>query len=549
MNPKLMELIQSNTPQIDPRIGDGIAYSVNEQIPAYIDNLWKTYSESFPKKLKYLGYEACNPKEGFNYLTRKNSASRKFDININDIRLYSFNFEYDGRPIKKYIYLPFVRRHGFIYLNDNKYIVTPVIADNIFTIKPEKIFAKLIKMKIWFERITVSVLIDGELEHCTMFHSAIYNKKFTGETAIKLKTSVVLYILARYGITKTLQLFGINNWKMLTKEEFVNSKDKYPKDKYVVIESLGLKPRKTWLYKYPYEPHQWLFVVKRKEFEASNSPRNVLATIMHIIDHYPNEKRINSGNVDNVNVWRTILGETILGTNEHPSVIKDTMDRHLISVEGYVDNIMQMKFKELGLGFKNIYDLFVYIINNFNVLVSEVKNIEMSSSIYGKKLSVLDFLVFKIVKAITNLYFTLRDMKTKEEKDPNFVILFDNIKKSIDSAIRTEEIMKIKKDQAELITVADPTDVPLIKMGRIATPQEKSDKIRCKNSKIGPDDPDYKLHESLVECGSFLDMSKNDPSGRNRFNLFIKLNDNYNIIPNEDIKPIIDNVARLLHSK
>ena len=548
MNPKLFSAIESNNPKIDPRIGDGLAYSVNDQIPIYIDNLWKTYSESFPKKLKYLGYEPCNPKEGFSYLTRKNSTNRRFDININDIRLYAFNFEYDGRPIRKYIYLPFVRRHGFIYLNDNKYIITPVIADNIFTVKPERLFVKLIKMKIWFERMNISVIIDGNMEHCTLFYSEIYNKPYTGETNIKLKTSVVLYLLAKYGITHTLSLFGVKQWEMMSKEELIKNKDKYPSDKYVIIESTGFKPKKTWLHKYPYTPHQWVFVVNRKEFLKTSSPRNVFATIIYILDHYPDERRINTGNIDNINVWRTILGEAILGTNEHPSIVKDTVNRHMISLDEYIDAIMRIKFSELKLNFRNIYDLFVFVINNFNNLVSEVKNIEKSSSIYGKKLSVLDFLVFKLVKAITNLYFTLRDMKTKEEKDPNYVILFENIKKNIDT-IRAEEIMKIKKDQAELLTVSDSTDLPLIKIGRMATPQEKSDKIRCKNSKISPNDPDYKLHESLIECGSFVDMSKNDPSGRNRFNLFINLDDNYDIIPNIEVKPIIDNVADLLHGR
>ena len=91
-------------------------------------------------------------------------------------------------------------------------------------------------------------------------------------------------------------------------------------------------------------------------------------------------------------------------------------------------------------------------------------------------------------------------------------------------------------------------DLPLLKLGRLAVLQEKSDKIRTSNTTFDVNDPKNILHESLIETSGALDMSKSDPSGRNRINPYVTLSEDFTVIPNPELKDKIDEIASLLYS-
>ena len=223
MNPLLNKFIKDNTPVIDPRIGDGLSYSESNKIPAFIDRVLRINSASFPKGLVYIGLRKATPLEGYRYQTRALNNIRRYDINRNDIRMYVFHFEFNGTPMQKYIYLPFISRHGFMHMNGVKYVVSPVVADGIMTIKPNSIFVKLIKTKLWFERFVSQIVVDGVREYVPIYFSKIHHKESdsnSGGRMIKMKPTLVHYLCCKYGMTKTLELFGFSNVLMVNVDEF-----------------------------------------------------------------------------------------------------------------------------------------------------------------------------------------------------------------------------------------------------------------------------------------------------------------------------------------
>ncbi len=543
MNPLLNKFIKDNTPVIDPRIGDGLSYSESNKIPAFIDRVLRINSASFPKGLVYIGLRKATPLEGYRYQTRALNNIRRYDINRNDIRMYVFHFEFNGTPMQKYIYLPFISRHGFMHMNGVKYVVSPVVADGIMTIKPNSIFVKLIKTKLWFERFVSQIVVDGVREYVPIYFSKIHHKESdsnSGGRMIKMKPTLVHYLCCKYGMTKTLELFGLSNVLMVGVDEFKQNPDKYPKEDWVVVESTGKKPARSYAYGL-YTPMQYLFLVPRQQYETISTAPSVLGTLIYVLEHFPSPKRMNPDTVNNIDSWRLMLGESIRSSDEHYAVIKNAMDKHMISLDEYVDEMVHDDFKRIGFGqIDSVYKLFVFIVQNFNVMVSEVNKIATSNSFYGKQLQVLQFLLFNIVKAINRCYFELNGLRIEQERDPNKVIKDDDIRKILGN-IRPEEIMRIK-EHAEIIPVEDPTDLPLLKLGRIVVPQEKSDKLRTSKTSFDVSSPENKLNASLIEVGAALDMAKADPAGRNRINLFVKLSDDLTIIPNEELEPIMSSL-------
>lgn len=543
MNPLLNKFIKDNTPVIDPRIGDGLSYSESSKIPAFIDRVLRINSASFPKGLVYIGLRKATPLEGYRYQTRALNNIRRYDINRNDIRMYVFHFEFNGTPMQKYIYLPFISRHGFMYMNGVKYVVSPVVADGIMTIKPNSIFVKLIKTKLWFERFVSQIVVDGVREYVPIYFSKIHHKESdsnSGGRMIKMKPTLVHYLCCKYGMTKTLELFGFSNVLMVNVDEFKQNPDKYPKEDWVVVESTGKKPARSYAYGL-YTPMQYLFLVPRQQYENISTAPSVLGTLIYVLEHFPSPKRMNPDTVNNIDSWRLMLGESIRSSDEHYAVIKNAMDKHMISLDEYVDEMVHDDFKRIGFSqIDSVYKLFIFIVQNFNVMVSEVNKIATSNSFYGKQLQVLQFLLFNIVKAINRCYFELNGLRIEQERDPNKVIKDDDIRKILGN-IRPEEIMRIK-EHAEIIPVEDPTDLPLLKLGRIVVPQEKSDKLRTSKTSFDVSSPENKLNASLIEVGAALDMAKADPAGRNRINLFVKLSDDLTIIPNEELEPIMSSL-------
>ncbi len=508
-----MQLIKENTPKIDPRVGEGLAYYQSKSIPDFVDHLFRMNSIAFPEGLKYLGYERASPIEGYKILTKPTSNSvRKYDINRNDVRVVNYLFEWEGKIIKKGIYLPFISRFGFIHLNNVKYIITPVVSDGIVTVKPNSIFIKLIKTKLWFERLNYQFHVDGTREYAPVYYSDIHNKPSDGnlvEKMVKMKCTLVHYLVCKFGLTQTLKMFNIKKFIMMSKEDFVKEQNNYPKEKWVVIESADKKPARTYLYKF-YNPQQFLFLVDRKEFENSPSAKSVFCTIMYVLDHFTSPKRMNPR-------------------------------------DGYVDDMVRNDFARIGYpAFETLYHLFVFIINEFNQMVSEVSRSSESNTVYGKQLQVLQYLLFNITKAVNNSYYKLGNLKNEQLSNPRKQIRPDDIVNCL-AMIRTDEILRIK-EHAEIIPVEDPTDLPLLKLGRLAVLQEKSDKIRTSNTTFDVNDPKNILHESLIETSGALDMSKSDPSGRNRINPYVTLSEDFTVIPNPELKDKIDEIASLLYS-
>lgn len=562
MNPRFVEGVMKRTPAIDPRIGLGLAYHLNSGIPQYVSSLFSCNASRFPTRLKYVGYREATPYEGYAYMTRVLNNSRFHDINKNDIRLYCFMFRWEGpngdvREINKYIYLPFIRRHGFMYMNGVKYIVVPVMADGVMTIKPTEVFIKLIKTKLWFEKINnVPFVVDGEPEYTNVYTSKIHNKNSKNKQidSIKMKPILYHYLFCKYGVSETFRQLHGHSFRddvvCFNKSKWDEISEQYPREEWVIIESLGKKPNKTYLYPI-YNPSNIAFLIRRELYEDPRfhaDYKNFFGSMYYVLDHYTSEHRMNPNMLDDVGAWRSMMGEVIVSSLDHVATIKSAIEKHMVSLDGYVDDMVRSEFDRSGIhDINSVYDLFLYIIKNFTRLTGSVMETETANSLYYKQLQVYQFLLFDLTKSINNVYFELSSLRLEEERDPSLNIKVEAIVKILDG-IRPNVVMQIK-NHGEIIVVDDPTDLPLLKLGRMVTTQEKSDKAKTSRTPFNPNSPTSALHESILEVGAAFDMPKSDPSGKSRLNPHVMIDDQYRIIPNPELKEIMDATRKLLYKK
>ena len=80
MNPRFMKMVKENTPEIDIRLRNGLAYYEGKKSLAYINRLMRIHASSFPECFRYIGIERCTPEEDYNHTTRVRDNQRRYDV-------------------------------------------------------------------------------------------------------------------------------------------------------------------------------------------------------------------------------------------------------------------------------------------------------------------------------------------------------------------------------------------------------------------------------------------------------------------------------------
>jgi hypothetical protein len=119
MDHYLYDLVADTLPVMNSEVLNGLAEAQTKNLEVYIHDILRCVEESFPKGLKYTGYDICSPEEMFRESTRK--AARTFELQMSDVFLVKYFLTFnDGvrdvelRPL--YIYLPFVGCGGLLKL-------------------------------------------------------------------------------------------------------------------------------------------------------------------------------------------------------------------------------------------------------------------------------------------------------------------------------------------------------------------------------------------------------------------------------------------------
>ena len=85
MDSRLCELIDADTPKLNPVLAEGLAVRDMKYVEAYINDVFKSAARGFPPGLTYVGYTRCTPQEEFEQLTKIKNNKRQFDVARSDL--------------------------------------------------------------------------------------------------------------------------------------------------------------------------------------------------------------------------------------------------------------------------------------------------------------------------------------------------------------------------------------------------------------------------------------------------------------------------------
>jgi hypothetical protein len=350
MDPFLAQLVDADTPQLNASIAGGLATEHMQEVETYLNSVIKSTARGFPEGLEYLGCSRCTPEEEFTEVVRKRSPKRMrkvggrqaYDTARSDLYMMKYFFSFKGEPLPpRYIYLPYVGQAGSLQLSGSRFNISPVITDRVISVGYDSVFVRLLRDRMTFHRDAHSYMASGEREIVQVVHSEIHNskKKAQSKPAVRANTTMMHYLLCKYGFAEAFRRFG--KCSPVVSMSFETSE--YPDSDWIICASAKVKPRGVG--RGIYTPPDIKVAVRRDEYTPM--VKNMIAGFFYVVDHFPG--RITPELVNNPTQWMVLLGNLLWSANVPVGKIYEDVSNHLTSLDEYVDTIAVQQLAEIGL--------------------------------------------------------------------------------------------------------------------------------------------------------------------------------------------------------
>ena len=549
MDRHLQDVISKFSPRENYDMMEGMAYKQSEQIMSYIRPVLDSFGRSLPNEMEYLGCEFVSPAEEFRAIFERKSMGRKIDpsarnmlyeITRSDLFLIKIKTALRGEDLPDfYLYLPYISRGGMIHMGGTAYNIMPVVSDYIISLIGPHVFVKLLKDKLRFERDTYAVCINGQVRNLVLMYSHIHhnskNKNPGAEKTTKAKATIIHYMLGKMGFTGMWEkYFG---FKPVVGYADI-TEDKYPRDKWTIYESSGLKPS-TFLGN-NWQPPRVKIAVPNEHVDSVVN--QAMAGFFCTIDNF--SEYIDVSMLENTKLWRIWLGHIYYTGKFSVERLSRDIDEHFRFIDGFIDEFVEKKLAEAGYVVKDFYDLLYVILKNNNVWTAKAR--EINESIYHRYVDVLYYIlyevttpIFKTALEINELY---KDDKLTREAVIKTVTRFLSPRKIFDLTSTSNPNMSI-------LHVEYSGDNLYAKMTAAMNVQEMGEGVKRAKRRDLPERL-KNVHGTEYVVGSMFYLPKKTPSPLFRMNPFTAVDATTGKVqPSEETKAQSLRLAELIASK
>lgn len=520
--------IEEISPKFNYQMVEGISTARINRAVEYIDQFIRySVQRKTSTHLRYLGFKELGPKEEMKFLFSKTSKVM-YDIAENDIYLVEFYFQYgDSQDIKTCLfYLPYLHKGNIIHLSAGKFLVMPTLADKVISVGQKIIFINILTAKYSFSRSYAGVVVDDKLHRVPVINTELYkNQSKKLEDTTKARTTVMHYMLANYGYSKTMEmLLGF------VPKAVYDSNLKG----YVVVKSTGKPPHGYIRNKTIYETTHIKFLVPEDKF--NENALYVIGNIFYILDNFPEIVSIDE--LDNTVMWKRLLAEIIHSGNHGLAYLSEKINAHFSDLNSSFDTITIGKLQDGGVMSTSLIELLVVIFQNFN---NWIMNSESRSLYHNKSYEVESFVLAPITSRITR---TVLDISKEELRINGGQLEMKTVDKILNNYMKTRSIFILRKGCSFVASVEYSGDHLYPKNTAMVVEQE-SDFVNITG------EPNTSERKTLVATastvGSILNLSKSNPTPLLRANPYVRVDPiTGTILPHEHLMDILEATDKLL---
>lgn len=524
MDRSLLNCARQFTPPVEMDIVDGLAVKHMQHVEDFVESIFRTVAKDFPPGLEFIGGERCSPYEEFMNEPRVKTGGRPtVDIAQSDIYMMKYRFRFEGEELPpRYIFLPYVGEAGSLMLSGARFFISPVLADELLSYEKDKIFVVFMRDKKYIYRTNHSFVIDDQITELGVAWSILHNDPKTKTKGREKKIiPLIHYLLSKYGFTETFKKFG-KCMAVMGKEDI--NPDAYPPEEWVIAKSRRFMPR-------PYNNGTDVRIaIPRAQYTPM--VKSMLASFFYVADRF-GERPIFEYK-DNTRLWMTMLGLTLWGDSKDESVIYEEVINHFNSLDKYVDDFVRRQLQHIGHPCDNIYEFLAVCIEHMDQWMIETP--KRSITLHDKKLSILyPVLLVPLIMPISRFYYVIEAEAQKNGLTKKSVT---NI---LGETLKPRRIFKIRTDASNVSAMSYSGDNKFFKLTSVIKPQKGSGHGNDSKSDSG-----VRMHSSIAEVGSFLNLPKTDPTGHARVNPHLKLLAGEYVQRDPEVVALCDSVQHIL---
>lgn len=529
MDNQLFDRVYEDTPKFNPIVAGNICYELMKDVEQVIIDTFIASQKDYPPNLRFVRMDRVDPKTEFLYggWTRDT-----YDIAKNTIYMVRLVFEYNGKPLKPfYLYLPYCYKGGIMNVGGSVFVLNAVLIDPCFSVTEDSIFISTNKDKLTFQSHIYHYNENGNRVNEKIVYGTIYrggdksksDGTYSGHRTKSMHHATALYLMSQYGFAETLRKHAGVTDVVIGGVDI--TEELYPSDQWVICTSVGVKP-KTYQTK-KYIPTNVVVAIKKDELNPV--VKTLMAAFFYIADHFPEFVDSRLVDQDTPEFYRRLLARMILPYQADELIAYRDMERHLESLNSYVDERTSYKIKVVeGVTVTSIYDLFAEMIVSYENRA--MRTVTELTSMYGKRLVLLEYLLSDIIASINKLGYEFQSIKHGNDLTPQ------KVEEKIKFHIKPLAILGINKDHKEMSSLQVACDNLIAKVSSPVILQSRMGSTGGKKVSITLD---MTLSASIAEVGC-ITSTAGDMTGRSRLNMFAKVGYDGYIQRNPDLIEIID---------
>lgn len=521
--------IREISPKFNKQMVEGVCYHRINKAIEYIDTFIKYSCQSKTNThLKYLGYKELPPKEEMRSLFNKTSKVMH-DIAENDIYLVEFYFQYgENDEIRKYqFYVPYLNKGNIIHLSGGKFLIMPTLSDKVISIGERIIFINILTAKYSFSRSYSSVVVGDKYHRVPLVNTELYkNQSKKLEDTTKANTTVMHYLLANYGYSRTMEmLLGF-----VPKAVY-----DYDKTDMVIIRSTNNAPHGYIGVKTLYKPTNIKFLIDPTKY--NEHALYCIGNVFYILDNF--SQSISIDELDNTVMWKRLLAEIIHSGNHGLAYLSEKINAHFNDLNSSFDTITCGKLTDVGVNSKNLMELLVAIFENFN---SWIMNAESRSLYNNKSYEVESFVLSMLTSRITRIVLDIN----KEEMRIGGGILEDKVvDKIFKTYFQTRAIFRLRTEK-QFVSSVEYSGDHLYPKNTAMVVQQESDFVNVKKPEANTSER-KKIVASMATVGSIFGLSKRNPTPLIRMNPYVNVDEKTGtILAHPHLLSIVEETDKLL---
>lgn len=531
MDARLFDHIQRKCESFNRTITRGLAVEAMKEVEQYVDRLWRCAEVDFPPQLRYVRGVRCTPQEEYNVLTARRSTSNNrmyYDFSRSDMYLMKYIFEFEGEELKpRYLFLPFVSEGGLITIKDSIFSISPVLADRAISVGENSIYVPVTRAKLTLKRDIHPFLVNGRRISANVIWGKIHNATDTGtgRRTITANSTLPHYLFCKYGVQETFRhMLGVS--VHVGDAETINE-ERFPAGEWSICQSMQMKPpgvrNRFWV------PPTVRLAIKTDDLSVG--AQGLIGGFFYVADRFP--ERMRPEWLNDIVHWRTLMGHVIFANDESAGKLLSRIDSHMDSLDSYVDSNARAELAADGVYVNNLYELFMHVIETYAQRVSQSSG--QVASMYGKRLSVLRYVLADITYAIFYVVFGLQASQKKK------ALTKKDVMEVMNKLLKINLIQKINDKHAEVSSVSSPSDCMAFKITSNLVLQSDigSGQAGGRSSTL---DASKIAHASIMEIGQAFNLPKGEPTGRKRSNPMAKLGEGWTTIPDAEEVELLSRV-------